>query len=435
MKQKLSVVALALCCARPAFGLEQETEIPGVTASIVEARQYDGILHLGVELRNAGTAATAPRKALMYSDLVLLDRSTNRKYYPLKDSAGHMLAGPVSDWSAGGRWFPKLSPESQTLIWALFDAVPAGDTLTLEAPYLQPMDFAVVNAPPSRNEIRVASVPPLQATLVSAERVGRDLRVRLKVDNPGRLRSAQRVLDYRDVYLLDPIGKRSYPLVRGRDGLYLAHPLSDRHGGGRWLLARVEPGTQSFVDLTFAAPPETVHAVDIIVPGFGPFEVADIPGERHVTASDAPVTGRSAEVQRALQELHANITPQQINIDLSADVLFDFDSTQIKPEAAPSLAKVATVLQSFPDAQVDIDGYTDSKGSDEYNQALSEKRAAAVEQWLAAYGGLDTAYVHARGFGKSNPVAPNTNPDGTDNPEGRAQNRRVEIVVAKPGQS
>ena len=76
-----------------------------------------------------------------------------------------------------------------------------------------------------------------------------------------------------------------------------------------------------------------------------------------------------------------------------------------------------------------IEGYTDAIGSAAYNQELSERRARAVEVWLVAHGivGRDAAQV--QGYGKSKPIAPNTKPDGSDNPEGREKNRRVEIVI------
>ena len=80
---------------------------------------------------------------------------------------------------------------------------------------------------------------------------------------------------------------------------------------------------------------------------------------------------------------------------------------------------------------VRIEGHTDSIGTDDYNQALSERRAASVRDWLSEHGGLTDAAFTTAGFGSSNPVAPNTNEDGSDNPFGRQQNRRVDIVASK----
>jgi outer membrane protein OmpA-like peptidoglycan-associated protein len=121
----------------------------------------------------------------------------------------------------------------------------------------------------------------------------------------------------------------------------------------------------------------------------------------------------------------------EIRIELSADVLFDFDKADIKTDAEPSLRKVATVIRSYPKAGVTIEGHTDAKGSDAYNAALSERRAASVRQWLESRGGVGGVTFAVRGIGAKRPVAPNTRPDGSDDPEGRRKNRRVEIVVQK----
>lgn len=76
-------------------------------------------------------------------------------------------------------------------------------------------------------------------------------------------------------------------------------------------------------------------------------------------------------------------------------------------------------------------GYTDAKGSDAHNQGLSERRAAAVERWFKTKGNLKNVSFVTQGFGAKNPVAPNTKPDGSDDPAGRQKNRRVEIVIQK----
>lgn len=84
-----------------------------------------------------------------------------------------------------------------------------------------------------------------------------------------------------------------------------------------------------------------------------------------------------------------------------------------------------------PGAAVTIEGHTDARGADAYNQTLSEQRAASVKQWLVANAQISGPTIATRGWGKSKPVAQNTKPDGSDNPEGRAKNRRVQVVVRK----
>jgi len=117
---------------------------------------------------------------------------------------------------------------------------------------------------------------------------------------------------------------------------------------------------------------------------------------------------------------------REVKIYLPADVLFDFDRADLRPEAGPVLERVATVLRSDPTASATIEGHTDGKGNDQYNQALSERRAQSVRLWLGGHG--VSSSMAARGFGKTRPVAPNTMPNGVDNPEGRQKNRRVEIT-------
>ena len=139
------------------------------------------------------------------------------------------------------------------------------------------------------------------------------------------------------------------------------------------------------------------------------------------------VKAQVGDVQGALKDLGAKVTGHEIKINLSADVLFDFDKWDLRPEAGPALEKVLAVLQGYPKAAVVIEGHTDGKGNDQYNQRLSERRAESVRTWLAQHG--SGAAITTRGWGKARPVAPNTKPNGTDDPEGRQKNRRVEITV------
>lgn len=133
------------------------------------------------------------------------------------------------------------------------------------------------------------------------------------------------------------------------------------------------------------------------------------------------------DLKGALRDLGAKVTEQEIRIEIAADVLFDFDKADLRKEASPSLEKVATILKAYPKASGTVEGHTDAKGNDQYNQKLSERRAQTVQKWLVANGVITR--LSTRGFGKTKPAAPNTKPDGKDDPEGRQKNRRVEIVV------
>ncbi len=141
------------------------------------------------------------------------------------------------------------------------------------------------------------------------------------------------------------------------------------------------------------------------------------------------VAGKSAGLAAVLKDLGAKVTEQEIRIELAADVLFDFDKATLRSEAGPALEKVGAVLKGYASATTVIEGHTDSVGNDSYNQVLSERRAVSVKSWLTSHGIGNP--MTTRGWGKKKGVAPNTKPDGSDNPEGRQKNRRVEITVKK----
>jgi len=107
-------------------------------------------------------------------------------------------------------------------------------------------------------------------------------------------------------------------------------------------------------------------------------------------------------------------------------VLFDFDRSEVRADAAATLQTVAAVLDEYDVAEAIVSGHTDSIGSDSYNQTLSEDRADAVVDALDAAG--VSTMLTAEGYGESRPVAANEI-DGVDNPAGRQLNRRVEIFI------
>lgn len=134
-------------------------------------------------------------------------------------------------------------------------------------------------------------------------------------------------------------------------------------------------------------------------------------------------------LDEAISNLGARVTKMAIIVDLQSDILFDFDKDAIKPAAEHALAQVALIIRKKGTGNVRIDGHTDAKGSKAYNQKLSERRADAVKKWLVKQGGIRDDRLITAGFGETKPVAPNTMPDGSDNPEGRALNRRVVITI------
>ena len=111
------------------------------------------------------------------------------------------------------------------------------------------------------------------------------------------------------------------------------------------------------------------------------------------------------------------------------NILFDFNKSNIKAQYKPDLDKVSNYLvKTAPSDKIEVAGHTDSKGTEVYNLALSKRRANAASEYFIE-GGVLKKRIKVTGYGESKPAAPNENPDGTDNPGGRALNRRTEIII------
>lgn len=151
-------------------------------------------------------------------------------------------------------------------------------------------------------------------------------------------------------------------------------------------------------------------------------------GEQHTTRD---LVYTVIDLGGTVQDLQVKQTETEVRIALAADVLFDFDKDALKPAAQGTLQKVATVIREQTNGEIRIEGHTDAKGDDGYNQKLSQRRAAAVKNWLGKHGDLKGRRMSTQGFGKHKPIASNTKPDGSDDPEGRQKNRRVDIIVEK----
>ena len=104
------------------------------------------------------------------------------------------------------------------------------------------------------------------------------------------------------------------------------------------------------------------------------------------------------------------------------DVLFDFDKSNVKPEAGAILDRLVAFMNENKDKKVNLSGYTDNVGTERYNQGLSERRVASVKDYVVKKG-VDGGRVSGQGFGESKPIADNKTAAG------RAKNRRVEIKV------
>jgi outer membrane protein OmpA-like peptidoglycan-associated protein len=141
-----------------------------------------------------------------------------------------------------------------------------------------------------------------------------------------------------------------------------------------------------------------------------------------------------AQAEQSQQQLRQQLL-QQFNLILDtrdtarglivnmSDVLFDFNKSTLRPAAREKLAKISGIILSHPGLLLEVDGYTDNIGSEDYNMKLSERRAGGVRSYLIGEG-ISRDNISAKGFGKDNPVASNANAAG------RQKNRRVEMVVS-----
>src|SRR5690606_27167624 len=149
-------------------------------------------------------------------------------------------------------------------------------------------------------------------------------------------------------------------------------------------------------------------------------------------------TERSTSELRAVEalktELGAVETERGTVISLAGDVTFDFDKATIRQEARASLDRLAELILTSGNGMIAIEGHTDSRGDDSYNQRLSEQRANAVAAYLSTKGVPETR-LQTQGFGESRPVAENEKDDGSDNEAGRQRNRRVEVILAGSAQA
>ena len=147
--------------------------------------------------------------------------------------------------------------------------------------------------------------------------------------------------------------------------------------------------------------------------------------EREVDQAQSKVAvaeNKAQLLQERLAELEAKQTERGMVITLQ-DVLFDVDRAELKPGAFRTIDNLAAFMRDYPGRRVRIEGFTDSTGSDTYNQQLSESRAYAVRNALEQ-AGIEASRIEVRGYGEGYPVATN------DTNEGRQLNRRVEVLLS-----
>ena len=134
------------------------------------------------------------------------------------------------------------------------------------------------------------------------------------------------------------------------------------------------------------------------------------------------------QVPRGLQAVKESAEKCAQRLSVVADALFAFNKSTLAPQAEETLIALLPLIAQAGKHPMSVEGHTDSIGSATYNQRLSESRAKSLKAWLVTRKAIDAA-TPSKGFGKTKPVAPNTKADGSDDPEGRQKNRRVELVI------
>ena len=193
----------------------------------------------------------------------------------------------------------------------------------------------------------------------------------------------------------------------------------------------IAPGTASTITAVFTAPPLETTKLWFMTKVLLPVEVPIQPAGSAALKDDPVLTGPRGldpyvtTMVCASKGPEGGVTETPVEIKLPSDVLFEFGKSDLTPAAQAALDEVDSQIEATT-GTVTIEGHTDAIGDDASNQLLSEARAASVQASLQEKMGSGFTF-NVVGFGESRPMAPNTNPDGSDNPDGRAQNRRVEI--------
>ena len=295
------------------------------------------------------------------------------------------------------------------------------------APTPSPLPTSAAPAGTGITAESLSTALPVQAKDLRVVRVGtNEVALQFEFANKGDrpvTPDALGIDQYRRVLMLVDLPRSTaYEILdaKGNDGR-----ISESNG------EQVPPGGAVTVTAVFTAPPAEVTELTAFIDGFLPVAVP-VQAAGSATLVDDPVltaTGTSPPnikpVLCAADGPGRTAGTKRTVIRLPGDVLFAFGSAELTPAAREAIAAVDDEIGGGT-GTVTIEGHTDAIGSDADNQALSERRAAAVRGALEAALGSGYQYTSV-GFGETRPVAPNTKPDGSDDPDGRALNRRVEI--------
>ncbi len=166
--------------------------------------------------------------------------------------------------------------------------------------------------------------------------------------------------------------------------------------------------------------------------------------EGYITANQPVPTHKKELTEDVVDTINICLNPTPVEVTKSVEqvkdsinisekpliVYFDFDKSIVKKEGVTVLNEVVSILKKYPTISLtlDINGYTDAKGTEEYNLKLGQSRAEACKAYIVSQG-IDAGRMLLKSYGKATPAAPNVSADNTDNPEGRVLNRRVEIKI------
>ncbi len=429
MRYKLVLIFFMAVLTAPLHGQFNEaveTNWNGVTCRLTASQQDDFHLYIQVVFENSNGEEMSAGKAISFKDIYLINPETDAKVFVLQDADGKYLAGPVSDFNEGGRWWINVPSQGKRILWAMFPCVAEGTVLEVVIPNIFPFEGIEVNSGSfAEIDAHETNLFPAGATLISARRSAGAVSSRIRLVNDSEMEVEGGAIWYKDAYLYDFVNGRKYPVLKDSEGNFIAEPVSDNSEGGRWWPSYMNKEGKSLMYLKFQPPPDQVSHMDIVIPSLVPFLNVAVSGKSGVTEiSGIEVRGVQRGIKRMLKDLDALETEEEINIQLSSEILFEFDSHQLGSSAEPVLTKVLQLIKEYPGKMILIAGHTDSKGSDSYNQTLSENRAESVKNWLVA-AGLDAGQIETEGYGETKPVASN------DTEEGSSKNRRVEIIIKK----
>lgn len=371
---------------------------------------------------------------------VLLEPLEPAVYGPFKDVDGKTVGSSTLGPHGGGKtiaagasqahWVKLVAPpEAVTSVTPIvqgcapFEEVPVGGS----SPGVDPRTVPLPAAVSQDMEVEGMAVEVVEIRRVPGSLLHLAFRYRNNGSEPYKFPNLQNKAA--ETYIVDSANRTKYEVVFYEKYSALASTTQDLATGSG---TTIQPGKVLDMWARFPAPPEETTRIGLFVPEAQPFEGLEIAGTgTGSTEAGSPVAGSATVLDAALKDLGAEVTDTDVRIEMGADVLFAFDEAELKDEAAAALEPVLTVLASYPEAQVTIEGHTDSKGDEAYNQTLSEKRAESVKGWLVGNANFNAARIRTTGLGETKPVAHNTKPDGSDDPEGRQKNRRVTIVVQK----